>query len=75
MPAKRKSILFITTADTDILAADRALAGMPKGFARVTAYNPAFVTNSDSQEELLATASTADVVLLRLLGGKQMLRP
>ena len=71
MPAKRKSILFITTADTDILAADRALAGMPKGFARVTAYNPAFITSSDSQEELLATASTADAVLLRLLGGKQ----
>mgnify|MGYP003325741853 FL=1 len=44
---------------------------MPKGFARVTAYNPAFITSPESQEELLATASTADVVLLRLLGGKQ----
>ena len=37
----------------------------------MTAYNPAFITSSDSQEELLATASTADAVLLRLLGGKQ----
>ena len=71
MPAKRKNILFVSTADTDILAADRALAGLPKGFARVTAYNPVFVTGRESQETLLAAASTADVVLLRLLGGKQ----
>ena len=71
MPAKRKSILFISTADTDILAADRALADMPKGFARVTAYNPAFITNKESQEAVLSAASSADVVLLRLLGGKQ----
>ncbi|PKB64041.1 MAG: cobaltochelatase subunit CobN [SAR202 cluster bacterium Io17-Chloro-G2] len=71
MPAKRKTILFVSTADTDILAADRALAGLPKGFARVTAYNPVFVTTQETQEGLLEAASSADVVLLRLLGGKQ----
>ncbi len=71
MPAKRTTILFVTTADTDILAADRALAGMPKGFAREAAYNPVFISSQESREELLSVASTANVVLLRLLGGKQ----
>ena len=71
MPAKRKTILFVSTADTDILAADRALADLPKGFARVAAYNPVFVTSQESQKAVLASASTAGVVLLRLLGGKQ----
>ena len=37
---QQKSILFITTADTDILTADRALAALPAGFPRVDAVNP-----------------------------------
>ena len=31
---QQKSILFITTADTDILTADRALSGLPRGTFR-----------------------------------------
>ncbi|PKB78452.1 MAG: cobaltochelatase subunit CobN [SAR202 cluster bacterium Io17-Chloro-G9] len=75
MPAKRKNILLITTADTDILTADRALALLPKGFARLTAFNPSFADNReippDSQDKMVQAASRSDVVVLRLLGGKQ----
>ena len=66
-----KNILLITTADTDILTADRALAGLPDGFAGVSAYNPSFLTTEESQAQLIDAASRADVVVLRLLGGKQ----
>ncbi len=71
MPARRKNILLITTADTDILTAERAVAGLPKGFARLTAYNPSMAATPDAQAELVDAASKADVVVLRLLGGKQ----
>ncbi len=37
---QQKSILFITTADTDILTADRALSALPGGFPQVAAVNP-----------------------------------
>ena len=40
MTMQQKSILFITTADTDILTADRALSALPAGFPRVDAVNP-----------------------------------
>ena len=71
MAAEQKSILLITTADTDILTAERALAGLPRGFARLAAFNPSFATTPESQAELVEAASKADVVVLRLLGGKQ----
>ena len=71
MPTDVKNILLITTADTDILTADRALAGLPEGFARVTAYNPSFASTPEAQTQLTDAASQADVVVLRLLGGKQ----
>ena len=71
MPTDVKNILLITTADTDILTADRALAGLPEGFARVTAYNPSFAATPEAQTQLTDAASQADVVVLRLLGGKQ----
>ncbi len=71
---QQKSILFITTADTDILTADRALHSMPDGVPRVTAVNPVTLTaESDTHPggEVLALASDAGAVVLRLLGGKR----
>ena len=70
---QQKSILFITTADTDILTADRALAALPAGFPRVDAVNPSSLPRDEGQPdaELMALASNAGVVVLRLLGGKR----
>ena len=72
---QQKSILFITTADTDILTADRALSGLPQGIPEVAAVNPATL-NSESESEdsgdpILDLASSAGAVVLRLLGGKR----
>ena len=74
---QQKSILFITTADTDILTAERALSTLPEGFPQVAAFNPASAsTDSDqvepgSDSDLMALGSRAGVVVLRLLGGKR----
>ena len=75
---QQKSILFITTADTDILTADRALAALPFGFPRVDAVNPSnrphpnpLPEGEGSDGEITALAANAGVVVLRLLGGKR----
>ena len=39
-------ILFVTTADTDLLAADRALEAMPADFPEAKAFNPANMFSS-----------------------------
>ena len=68
-------ILFVTTADTDLLTADRALEGLPADFPEIKAFNPANLaggtTEEDGQQQILEAAQTADVVVLRLLGGKR----
>ncbi len=74
---QQKSILFITTADTDILTADRALTGLPEGLPPVVAVNPSSLhtatADGDGQSggEILGLASSAGAVVLRLLGGKR----
>ncbi len=81
---QQKSILFITTADTDILTADRALSALPSGFRQVAAVNPSNRTHPDPlpegegtkgegqpDAEIMALVSNAGVVVLRLLGGKR----
>ena len=74
---QQKSILFITTADTDILTADRALASLPAGSPRVVAVNPSALPMNVSDRdpngvrEILSQAAKAGVVVLRLLGGKR----
>ena len=71
---QQKSILFITTADTDILTADRALNGLPDGFPRVTAINPVSLPSEpdgQADAEVMDQASNAGAVVLRLLGGKR----
>ena len=72
----RKAIVFVTTADTDILTADRAVAGLsPAGFPPVRAYNPVSMNNAaqgqEVREDLLNSTKDAGVVVLRLLGGKR----
>ena len=64
-------ILFVTTADTDLLTADRALEGLPGDFPEVRAFNPANLSDDGGQQEILTAAAKADVVVLRLLGGKR----
>ena len=64
-------ILFVTTADTDLLTAARALEGLPEGFTPVKAFNPASSSGPEGQRSLLDAAAEADVVVLRLLGGKR----
>jgi cobaltochelatase CobN len=64
-------ILFVTTADTDLLTADRALEGLPADFPEVKAFNPANLFGEGEQQQILDAAAQADVVVLRLLGGKR----
>ena len=70
---QQKSILFITTADTDILTADRALSGLPQGIPRVVAVNPSSLPRDEEQPDagIMSLASNAGAVALRLLGGKR----
>ncbi len=69
-------ILFVTTADTDLLTADRALEVLPEDFPEIKAYNPANLSKAGpsdggGQQEILEAAAQADIVVLRLLGGKR----
>ena len=64
-------ILFVTTADTDLLTADRALEGLTVDFPEVKAFNPATLPGSGEQQVILDAAAEADIVVLRLLGGKR----
>ena len=68
---QRKTVLFVTTADTDILTAERALSGMPDDYPQVVAFNPVALETPEAQEELMGALADAGVVILRLLGGKQ----
>ena len=71
---QQKSILFITTADTDILTADRALSSLPDGFPQVHAVNPAAMLRNEGQPDgagIMDLVSKAGAVVLRLLGGKR----
>jgi cobaltochelatase CobN len=57
-------ILFLSNADTDILAVRSILEALPEGLGPVRAANPC------SQDELPSLAGV-DVVLIRLLGGRR----
>jgi cobaltochelatase CobN len=58
-------ILFLSTADTDLLAVSRAAAGLPAGFPEVRAANPTRL------EDGAPVPGAARVVLVRLLGGRR----
>ena len=67
-----RKIVFVTTADTDILTADRSVASIGvENFPQVVAFNPVAVEGDDSRQELLNAIESAGVVVLRLLGGKR----
>ena len=67
----QKSVVLVTTADTDLLTADRALAALPGDFPPVYAWNPVGLDTVAAQNQLLETVGSAGVVVLRLLGGKR----
>jgi cobaltochelatase CobN len=62
-------ILFLSTADTDILAAARARALLPQGFGTIGAANPADI--SDVEGFLSRSLTETRAVLVRLLGGRR----
>ena len=66
-----QSILLITTADTDLLTAERALSTLPQDFPQVLALNPASIQPEGLTSCIMELASDAGVVVLRLLGGKR----
>ena len=73
------TIALVTTADTDILTAERALVGMPWGDGvSVYACNPVSLDGeseaaASAREELLQAVGRSSVVALRLLGGRRAL--
>ncbi len=62
-------ILFLTTADTEILAADRARGLLPQGFPVVRCANPPQI--GDAQTFVEEALGDARAVLVRLLGGRK----
>ncbi len=67
-PGRRKGagtvILFLSNADTELLALRVAVEGLPEGFPRVRAANPATIGRVPSLDGVR-------VVIVRLLGGAQ----
>ena len=53
-------ILFVTTADTDLLAADRALEAMPADFPEAKAFNPANMSSSSSIRQATEDGNSGD---------------
>ena len=61
-------IVFVTTADTEILALSRVVRELPTGFPTLQAVNPTRLPDGLEPEAL---ATGASLVLLRLLGGRR----
>ena len=78
-PTDTAAIVLVTTADTDILTAERALVGMPWGDGvSVYACNPVSLEGDGesavtAREELLQAVAGSSAVVLRLLGGRRAL--
>ena len=65
-----KTILFLTTADTDILTLTHAIKHLPSGFPPVRARNLLNLRSADTGEtQFDAVISEAKVVVVRVLGG------
>src|SRR5215208_3115034 len=71
MADKRRAapLLFLTTADTEILAAARATELLPEGFPQVRCANPAKLEEIEASLEQLLPGTRA--VMVRLLGGRR----
>jgi cobaltochelatase CobN len=61
-------IVFVTTADTEILAAERARATLPAGFPPLRSANPARI--AEPEAFVAEVAAVARLVVVRLLGGR-----
>jgi cobaltochelatase CobN len=67
--------LFLTHADTDLLALRAALARLPEGFPPVRAYNLLNLkTDADVDAFLDAHLPAAEVVIVRVHGGRESFR-
>ncbi|HKH09595.1 MAG TPA: cobaltochelatase subunit CobN [Rubrobacter sp.] len=64
-----ETVLFLTTADTEILAAAKAAERLPDGFPAVRCANP--VSVEDREAFLDGELPEARVVMVRLLGGRR----
>lgn len=68
----KSSILFLSHADTDLLALEQAKASLPQDFPAVKGINLLNLPTETHVQELIRTdASDAQVVVLRSLGGRQ----
>ena len=68
-------IVFLTTADTEILALSHAARGLPPGFPSVRAANPAALVDPAALAAFLDIAAGAGVIVVRLLGGRRAFEP
>lgn len=65
-------ILFLTHADTDLLALSRAVAGLPPGFPPVRGRNLSSLPTAAHVDEFIRTElERVQVIVLRSLGGRQ----
>ena len=62
-------ILFVTTADTEIIAAERARTLLPEGFPEIRSVNPSSI--EDGRSFAAQTLPGARAVIVRLLGGRK----
>ncbi|MGI8552345.1 MAG: cobaltochelatase subunit CobN [Dehalococcoidia bacterium] len=70
-PVERAGFLFLSQADTDLLALDAVARRLPVDFPRVHAVNPSYLkTDADIDAFLEAELPRAEVVILRLHGGR-----
>ena len=68
----QKHIVFVTTADTDILTVDRAISTLNiPDLPEVVAFNPVSSEDASSPLYIRRNLENAGVVVLRLLGGKR----
>jgi cobaltochelatase CobN len=70
MPETPNTFLFLTTADTETLAAARAVEALPEGFPRVLCANPVELSDPTAYFEEALPGTRA--VVVRLLGGRRV---
>ncbi len=73
--SEKPVIVFLTTADTEILALSQARRQLPPDFPPVRAANPAALREPAALAAFLDLVSAARVVVVRLLGGKRAFEP
>ncbi|MGE3912228.1 MAG: cobaltochelatase subunit CobN [Chloroflexota bacterium] len=67
-----RSIVILSTADTDLLTLSHALERLPQGFPAVRAANPAALSTPEEADAFLnQELGRAAIVVVRLLGGKR----